>query len=370
MDAMKKETLYCTEGGSDKQYTLWIEKRNGGFVVQAQWGPRGGSVQSGTKTPAPVDLDRAEKVYQKVLSEKLAKGYHPGEDAPAFSTVDGAKDSGLRPMLLTDATELGADRFIGDGAWGAQEKKNGKHIILKVGDGQVVGVNRRGLECAIPKVVTDSFLCSYPPFPSVIDGELVGAKYYAFDLLSTEGGDVRTATTEVRHAALLALLGAGIGTAVYTVPLIEGSDAKAALVAKLEAGRREGVVFKRLAAPYVPGKIENLQKALMVKVKFYSEGTFVVMGWNEKSSIQIGALGGDGGIRPVGNVTVPQKFVAQVDEANGGQSRTVRVRYLYATPNRILYQPTLDPDGAGLVYRDDAEITKVADLKLEGKDEE
>ena len=144
-------TVYSTEGGADKQYTAWLEERPGGFVAMFQFGPRGGWVQGGCKTPVPVPLNQAQKILDKLIREKNAKGYHEGEHAPAFAAVEGAVDTGLRPMLLTPADEADIDRYVGDDGWAAQEKMNGKRVLVRVEPGRVTGVNRRGLECPIPE---------------------------------------------------------------------------------------------------------------------------------------------------------------------------------------------------------------------------
>lgn len=72
---LKKVSLFCTEGTSDKVYVLWIEPKGAGFVVQFQYGPRGGWMNGGTKTKEPVPMEVAQKAYDKVLKEKLKSGY-------------------------------------------------------------------------------------------------------------------------------------------------------------------------------------------------------------------------------------------------------------------------------------------------------
>ena len=73
-----KATLYCTESNADKVYVIWIDKvkgkstGQGGYVVNAQWGRRGGAMQSGTKTKNPVSMAKAEAIMEKVLKEKQA----------------------------------------------------------------------------------------------------------------------------------------------------------------------------------------------------------------------------------------------------------------------------------------------------------
>jgi bifunctional non-homologous end joining protein LigD len=389
---MEKITLYCREGGSDKQYTIWIEEDQAStkierFTVQAQWGRRGGTVQAGTKTPSPVSFRAAEGVMDKVLKEKRAKGYAEGPDAPAFKQVAGAVDSGLRPMLLTDATERGELPYVEDPAWGAQEKMNGKRIMIDVfPDGRVVGVNRRGLECPIPQEVVDAFKAvkggrggSARPTPRLtLDGELIGDVYHAFDLLLEADDigkeiDLRARTTSNRHYRLKTRVSAFLSDNIRIVELLAPEDGKRALVRLLQLNNREGVVFKKLDAPYVPGRVENLGKAEAVKVKFYSEGLFRVAKWNEKSSVAIEAwslASWDPAATiwtSVGNVTVQAKYVAQISPG-----KMIRIRYLYATEARILYQPNLDPTDDGIVVGEDADsvnATRLEDLKLEGKEE-
>src|SRR3990172_7379631 len=147
----KRVVMECHEGGSNKDYAIWIEAKGGGFVVPFVYGAIGGTKQSGTKTPAPVSLAEAEKVMAKIVKEKKAKGYVEGGDVPAYSQVAGKVDSGVRPMLLTEASEEDdLQGFIADDRWAAQPKLNGLRLLVRVKGGKVVAINRKGLERAIP----------------------------------------------------------------------------------------------------------------------------------------------------------------------------------------------------------------------------
>lgn len=365
-----KVTLYCRESGSDKVYALWLEEKGGAWLVQFQFGRRGGTQQTGTKTPEPVTREKAEQVYGKILREKLGKGYHEGEDAPAFSQVDGAKDTGVRPMLLTTASEEDLDRLIGDAAWAAQEKLNGKRILIRrtvdgSGAGTVAGINRRGLECPIPKRVEDVFFDERWPHV-VLDGEMVGTTYHIFDLL--EGiADERQRPLADRHTILREML-RPVPPCMRLVDLVMGPEAKRSLVKRLRAERREGVVFKRLDGRYEPGLIENLKNALAVKVKFYAEGDFVVLRLNEKRSAEVGAApDARGRCVSVGNVSVPAKYAPEVKVGS-----VVRVKYLYATTGGRLYQPFLNPTDDGRVTQSDVLPAEclLSQLKFEGKEDE
>lgn len=358
----KRISLYCTEGGADKVYTLWLEPAGGAWTVEAQWGRRGGPIQAGAKTPKPVSREDAEKVYEKTLKEKRAKGYHEGADAPTFSQTKDAIDTGVRPMLLTPDDEDSLDKYISEHGWAGQEKKNGKRILLKAGD-EVVGINRRGLECPIPEELAKAVRGSNKLF----DGELIGSEYHAFDLLAEGPGfkeNLRQDPLTQRFLKTSQAVKALKSDLVQIVDLVFGPSEKRKLVERLQSGRKEGVVFKRENGLYVPGKVESLAKSFAVKIKFYSEGAFLVTGWTKgKSSVAVALVDPKTKEQiPAGNVTVAQKYVDQVEAG-----KVIRVRYLYATDANQLYQPTLDPDDSGSVLSDGMP-DKPGTLKHEGKD--
>lgn len=76
---MKKVSLYFCQGSSDKEYHVQLVKSGNDYVVNFQYGRRGNALQSGTKTLVPVSLGAAERVYDKLVAEKKAKGYTEGE---------------------------------------------------------------------------------------------------------------------------------------------------------------------------------------------------------------------------------------------------------------------------------------------------
>ena len=349
MSNQKKVTLYNREGNSDKQYTMWLQEEKTGWTVQFQYGPRGGWVKDGTKTPKPVKLADAEKIYDKLLKEKKAKGYVEGEDAPVFSQTAGAVDSGLRPMLLTPDDEENVEKYLKDYNWAAQEKVNGKRIMIKGADGKIIGVNRRGLECPIPEEVQKALT----GLNANLDGELIGSVYHVFDFPLPIELKLRWTVT------------GGFGDSVKFVPLVTGEENKRMLYRLLKDGRKEGIVFKKLDAVYEPGRREDLKKAIAVKVKFWAEANVEVLKWNkDKQSIEVGMIEKMTYTPSVGNVTVPTKYMDQIKVG-----KIVRVRYLYATANKILYQPKLDPTDDGNVLADATAPDPIGELKFEGKEE-
>lgn len=365
MAELNKVSLYCKEGNSDKTYTLWLEEKSGGFLVNFNYGPRGGWIQTGTKTKEPVAKDKAQKIYEKLLAEKKAKGYTIGEDAPAFSQVEGAEDSGLRPMLLTPDTEENLEEYLTGGAWGAEQKLNGKRILLRIKGGKVEGVNRRGLLCPLPLEVQ---IALKSETGCVFDGELIGAVYHAFDLLEIDGKDIRHLPYATRYEKLEKLPIFDKEGPIRLTSLATGEKDKRKLYKELKDGRKEGIVFKRLDAVYEPGRREDLKKAIAVKVKFYAAISPVVIGWKkDKQSIEVGLReeikDSKAKIVSVGWVTVPTKYVDQIKVG-----KPVRVKYLYATSGHQLYQAHLDPTDDGQVMADQVLADPFGDLKYEGKE--
>ncbi|WP_243146861.1 HEAT repeat domain-containing protein [Scytonema sp. UIC 10036] len=73
---MKRTTLHCQEGTSDKVYEVDLCQINEGrYVVNFRYGRRGTNLKEGTKTTQPVSIAEAEKVFDKLVGEKTKKGY-------------------------------------------------------------------------------------------------------------------------------------------------------------------------------------------------------------------------------------------------------------------------------------------------------
>ena len=72
---MKNASLEFIEGSSSKEYHIQLKESNGLYVVNFQYGRIGNALQHGTKTPNPVSLEEAEKIYNKLYKEKTGKGY-------------------------------------------------------------------------------------------------------------------------------------------------------------------------------------------------------------------------------------------------------------------------------------------------------
>ena len=78
-------SLAYRDGSSDKVYHAQIEEKDNGYIVNFQYGRRGSTLNSGSKTATPVALAAAQKVYDKLVAEKKGKGYSEGEDGTPYA---------------------------------------------------------------------------------------------------------------------------------------------------------------------------------------------------------------------------------------------------------------------------------------------
>lgn len=82
MRLIRQSFLWYKEGNSDKVYEIDLcEVGAGKYVVNFRYGRRGATLKEATKTPVPVSLTEAEKIYEAVETEKLEKGYSTTESS-------------------------------------------------------------------------------------------------------------------------------------------------------------------------------------------------------------------------------------------------------------------------------------------------
>lgn len=326
--------LYFREGGSDKEYHARIEAKDGGFVVNFAFGRRGAALSTGTKTSSPITLEAAVKIYDKLVAEKKAKGYSPSADGKAFAMTDRAGDvSGLLPQLLNPIDEAEAGRYLTDDDWVMEEKHDGRRLMVRVAGGMVEGANRKGLLVSLLREIEDALKGGCD---CVLDGELVGTKFWVFDILSHAGNDL-SGQGYLKRAAVRNAIPFADRSAVDVVETFVGTEAKTAAFRRLQAADREGVVFKRADASYKVGR--PAAGGTQVKFKFYATCSAVVGTVNAQRSVGILLEGVN-----VGKVTIPSNFdVPKVGDI-------VEIRYLYYNPGGALYQSTY------LGVRDDVDV--------------
>ena len=328
-----QQTLYYREGSSDKVYQVAVEPKGDQFVVNFAYGRRGATLQTGTKTQSPVDHARAVSIFEKLVREKTAKGYTAGEDGTPYQHSD-KQASGLLCQLLNPIGEYEVKLFLEDHNHCAQEKYDGKRLVLKKEGAEIHGINRKGLFCGLPSLVVGS--AQRLPGDYILDGEVVGETLHVFDLLNLNGEDLRPLAYRARYLSLMNLMAAyqshHLIHHIQLAPNACKPKEKAKLFADLKRQNKEGIVFKQLDAPYTPGRPNS--GGSQFKHKFYATCSAVVAKVNKQRSVEVRLMNCEGWV-PAGNVTIPANFKLPV------VGSVVEIRYLYAfRESGSLYQPT------------------------------
>jgi bifunctional non-homologous end joining protein LigD len=277
-------TLYYRESSSDKVYQAAIEPAGGLFVVNFAFGRRGSTLSTGTKNSSPVDYATAKRTFDKLVREKMAKGYTPGPDGTTYQHTDKAdRATGILPQLLNPIEEKEAIRLLKDQSWSLQEKFDGRRVLIQKQGDQVTAINRKGLVIGLASSIGVSAQKIGGSF--VMDGECVGDVLYAFDLLEWDGEDYRPKPYQRRLVTLARLLDTPGVAHIEMAETTTDPANKERLFRHLQADKREGVVLKRLDAPYTPGRPSSGGPAL--KHKFYATLSAVVSKVNPQRSVEL-----------------------------------------------------------------------------------
>jgi bifunctional non-homologous end joining protein LigD len=153
---MESITLYYRDGRSDKVYQASIEPEQSGFVVNFAYGRRGSTMTTGTKTQSPVSFEEAQNIHSKLIREKLAKGYKPGENTAAYSNPESIHSTGIAPQLLNPVDEDQLDALLDSPDHYLQQKHDGRRLLLQRSEEGIRGINRRGLVFGIPETIQEA----------------------------------------------------------------------------------------------------------------------------------------------------------------------------------------------------------------------
>jgi hypothetical protein len=100
-----------------------------------------------------VDYDTAQQIFTKLVREKKAKGYTEGAYGTPYRHTD-KRASGILPQLLNPIEEADVERLLCDDDYCAQEKHDGRHILIRKRDGDIEGINKKGLLVGLPQTVS------------------------------------------------------------------------------------------------------------------------------------------------------------------------------------------------------------------------
>lgn len=347
-------SLYFKAGSSDKEYHAQLEASGSGFVVNFQYGRRGGTLAAKTKTKGPLPQAEAQKVFDDLVASKMRDGYTPTLGGVLYATSNKQDEfTGYLPQLLNEVNKSLVPQLMTDDEWVAEQKYDGNRRMMDQATTQdtVSSINRKGLRVGLPQETADAMATLSAFAPWRVDGELVGSVYYVFDVLEWEGVDCRSETLE-RRLERLEVVRSSINHALIVVAEVARTTAeKTALRAKLQAEKREGMVYKKLTSLYVAGRPASGGEQL--KDKFVETATFIVVAQNgNRRSVELGLFDVE---RSLGNVTIPPN----ADIPNVGD--LVEVRYLYAYVNGALCQPCY------IAVRDDIDNEACLEAQLKFK---
>lgn len=330
-------SLEYKEGSSDKVYHAQLEEKDNGYVVNFQYGRRGSSLASGTKTSSPVDLVKAKKIYDKLIHDKMNKGYvQSGETAQGFSpvgvTTTAVKDGKrlFAPQLLNFIEEKEVEYYLTNDDYVMEEKMDGERVSFKTNQPKIQAFNKLGKERAFPIVFEKAFGKNKGQF----DGELIDDVCYVFDLLELNTQDIRDIPYIGRRARLDALRFNSLN--IILVDYVEGTERKRLRFERLKNNNAEGVVFKLKTGKVKSGRPNK--GGDQVKFKFYKEASVIVSKVNDQRSVGMSVLDASGELISIGNVTIPPNKPVPPTGA------LIEVRYLYAYKGGSLFQPTYKGD--------------------------
>ena len=335
-----KTSLAYKSGNSDKVYHIQLEPKGSGWSVDFQFGRRGATLTAGTKTRVPVSEAEARKIFDKLVAEKKAKGYTEGEGCAPYTGATDKQASGVLPQLLNPIEEEQVEALIVNDDWCAQEKFDGRNRLLRVapaamrtvpGVCEVQGINKLGLVVGIPQPIHDTGLRFGP---GLLAGEEIADTLHVFDLLELRGRDLRLTAYMERYQDLVDMLDCMPATEHSAFKVVETAwttHEKRQMLVDLRTANAEGIVFKNIHAPAIPGRPSSGGPQL--KLKFYKTCSAIVSVVNAKRSVGLCLLSDSGESVGVGNVTIPpNKPVPQA-------GAIAEVRYLNAIQGGSLFQP-------------------------------
>lgn len=247
------------------------------------------------------------------------------------------------------ADEVAIQALIDDPAWIAQQKFDGVHCVVVIEDGEVSFLGTVGTPLAhaasklvLPAIeeelrngglglVKDVKCC-------ILDAELIPStgRLHIFDMpfLQWKGQEPQVVPGDSLQVRLETLAHMGPWYKLTVVETAHVRSVKAGLLADVRASGAEGVVFKRLDAPYEPGD----RVAHQLKAKIYKTADVIVLARNRGGACNavLGAYDEVGMMVEIGQCSMLGKEHDLAVEVGD----VVEVKYLYATPPAMrMYGP-------------------------------
>lgn len=244
------------------------------------------------------------------------------------------KPAACQLLTAVDDGEKAAAILL-DPLYAAQQKFDGKRILLHVDHHNVTAHNRDGLSCSISREITSEARSLSPLAPLTFDGEWIREvnSFQAFDLLQLGGTDTTQRSFKARQTHLQQVF--------QSIPAVHNlqrarteyeQQGKVSLLQQIHEANLEGIVLKPIDAPYQTGR----QKT-HYKYKFTAVSSFVITKRNEKQSVAIAVFDQNGKLIPCGDVKIRSSRFKLTE------GMIIDVRYMHAFPDtNHVYQPRLE----------------------------
>lgn len=328
---IQSSNLQFSDGRSDKLYNAAIIELDTGYLVNFEYGRRGSTLRQGSKTTKPVELEKAKKLFNGLIKAKCSKGYTSLDEINttcAIHAQSSIEKSPYKPQLLNPIDDAQLQSLLHNPMFLAQEKHDGERRLIAKEDGATRGVNKKGQFLALYSHLEQASNGAEITF--VVDGEDMGDHILVFDLLKHDDIDV-TSLPLAERLARLSNLPIFNDRIRFSKPVFT-SDEKVKLLNRVKAESGEGIVFKRIDAPYEGGRPAS--GGAQLKHKLYATASVIVLTQNDKRSVEIGLIDSNGNLISVGNVSIPP------NKSIPDEKSVIEVRYLYAYVGGSLYQPT------------------------------
>lgn len=103
MKLIKKTTLHYQDDRSDKIYEVELCKLGEDrYIVNFRYGRRSGKLKEGTKTDAGVILPKAQQIFDKLVLEKVKKGYRDISEIPPRETSPPPQETSTQTTAKAD----------------------------------------------------------------------------------------------------------------------------------------------------------------------------------------------------------------------------------------------------------------------------
>jgi len=374
MQVISRVELGLTNQTSDKVYIIEHRRDGDGDRVVCFGAARGKGLREYNKTPDAVSPGRAEQIAEKVVKEKLKKGYQIEGRSEGLASAPAMMQSEkfiAKPMLLNPASVEEAMELVKarPGAFAAQIKFDGERRGIDVDHVGVAASNRRGASIIMNAEMAEVFGRLSPDTIGrgfTLDTEDMGQTIKVFDVLKWEGQCLKDKPLSIRvnamkaFAALVQKTGAESKIQV-ALPVAQTAESLSALISKTRADNEEGIVLKDLNSPYREGRPNS--GGPWRKIKYVEDIEVLVAQIVEgKRSVEMWIKTPEG---PefwlnCGRVGVPSNYpMPEVGEV-------AKVEYLYAYAGGKLIQPVWKGIRRGYGKDDVACVSDLKFKKFEG----